>query len=324
MTAPLEEFCDVVNDHVRYLESSLVAIGTQRTGKTTALLHLERTLRESRQAAFFSAHTINPKHQRWMESRFWRSFLERSTSGEGTFTVKSNYEALTGAIRAACDRNDSPRVVIALDEAQKLSLEMYDLLKQLNEALFDFDLQPFFLLMAQPDITVCIDELRVMLRHDFVDRFLASAYRFRGTKEGELAQLLRHYDSNTWPAESTLTYTAHFAPRLWQQGWRLEHEAQPLWNAFVTLASSIGVPVNNLEVGTKYLVKAVRTILMALEEGTHARVDNTLLYLAAQSSGYAQVRQIVGDAEAAAQQALEEAVEARVRRRVASRRRLRV
>lgn len=323
MTAPLEEFCDVVNDHVRHLESSLVAIGTQRTGKTTALLHLERTLRASRQAAFFGAHTINARQQRWLEPRFWRSFLERSPS-ESSFRVKSNYDALTGAIRAACDRIGSPRVVIALDEAQKLSLEMYDLLKQLNEALFEFDLQPFFLLMAQPDITVCIDDLRVMLRHDFVDRFLSSAYRFRGTKEGELAQLLRHYDTTTWPAESTLTYTAHFAPRLWQMGWRLEHEAQPLWSAFVTLASSIGVATNDLEMGTKYLVKAVRTILMALEEGASDRVDHKLLYRAAQSSGYAQVRQVVGDAEAAAKQALDDAVEARARKRLATRKRVRV
>jgi hypothetical protein len=324
MTAPLGEFCDVVNDHVAHLESSLVAIGTQRTGKTTALLHLERTLRDSRQAAFFGAHTINSKQQRWLEPRFWRSFLERSPSAESSFRVKSNYDAFIGAIRTACDRIDSPRVVIALDEAQKMNLEMYDLLKQLNEALFDLDLQPFFLLMAQPDINVCIDDLRVMLRHDFVDRFLASSYRFRGSREGELAQFLRHYDSNTWPQGSTLTYTAHFAPRLWQRGWRLEHEAQPLWDSFVTLASSIGVETRDLELGTKYLVKAVRTILMALEEGASKTVDHKLLYKAAQGSGYAQVRLVVGDAEAAAQQALDDAVAARTRKRLAPRRRPRV
>ena len=92
----------------------------------------------------------------------------------------------------------------------------------------------------------------------------------------------------------------------------------------MTLASSIGVETKDLELGTKYLVKAVRTILMALEEGASKTVDHKLLYKAAQSSGYAQVRLVVGDAEAAAQQALDDAVAARTRKRVAPRRRPRV
>ena len=311
MTAPLEEFCDVVNDHVLNTESSMVGIGTQRTGKTTALRQLERQLKSTGQAAFFGAHVINTE-QRLLESRFWRSFLEK-VSTDAHVEVRSNYGAFVNAIRAACDRNDNGRVIIALDEAQKLTRPMYDLLKQLHETLVDLELQPFFLLMAQPEMSLCIEHLRGLLRHDIVDRFLAHTYRFRGNRKGELGQLLKHYDEATWPESFAFTYTQHFAPTQWNQGWRLQFEAEPLWDAFANLAREIGVDAYNLEIGSKYVVKACLTILRSMQESQKG-ASHQLLRTAVENCGYAQARQVVGDAEAAARHAVDVAVAVRTRK----------
>jgi len=311
MTAPLEEFCNVVNHHVQNTESSMVGIGTQRTGKTTALRQLERQLKNTGQAAFFGAHVINTE-QRDLEPRFWRSFLEK-VSTDAHVEVRSNYGAFVNAIRAACDRNDNGRVIIALDEAQKLTRPMYDLLKQLHETLVDLELQPFFLLMAQPDMSLCIDNLRALLRHDIVDRFLAQTYRFRGNRKGELVQLLGHYDLATWPEPLGVSYTQYFAPTQWKHGWRLQMEAEPLWDAFANLAQDIGVDTYELEIGSKYVVKACLTILRAMQESEKG-VSHQLLKMAVENSGYAQARRVVGDAEAAARLAVDIAVAARARK----------
>lgn len=183
---------------------------------------------------------------------------------------------------------------------------MFGYLKQLHEQLLPEGYQPFFLLIAQPDMPLRMHQLQVDSMHEYIDRFLTNEFRFRGNRQHDVPVFLRHYDTATWPAGSGVTYTQHFAPRLWRAGWRLEHEAAPMWAAFETLAKRLGLNIDELEIGTKFLVSACKASLLALQGGSVERLDHVTWQSAAERSGYYKTRLIVGDPEAAAEAALKD------------------
>ncbi|MEP7301250.1 MAG: hypothetical protein ABI699_06955, partial [Caldimonas sp.] len=122
-------------------------------------------------------------------------------------------------------------------------------------------------------------------------------YRFRGLRASEFRDVLAHYDEAEWPPGSGLTYSAHFAPDLWQQGWRLQDQAGHFVSAFTELARQLG---GGVEVGMKYLVTAVRRLLLMLrDEPERANRISDAVSACVQKSGLAESRRLVGDAERA-------------------------
>jgi type II secretory pathway predicted ATPase ExeA len=310
-TVPLSEFVEELLQCIADLMTSLVVTGVQRNGKTTAMEFIKAQMASNRSCAFFNAMalTVDPRKRagRDLEAAFWRTFLIRTVE-DARINFESNYKAFLTAIKVACDRLDTRHVVICIDDAQKLTPPMFGYLKQLHEQLLPEGYQPFFLLIAQPDMPLRMHQLQVDSMHEYIDRFLTNDFRFRGNRRQDLPVFLRHYDTATWPAGSGVSYTQHFAPGLWRAGWRLEDEAGPMWSAFETLAKRLGLNTGELEIGTKFLVSACKASLLALQGGNVERLDHVTWQAAAERSGYYKTRLVVGDPEAAAQEALKEVV----------------
>lgn len=298
-TAPLRECIQVFQQHLSDAEQSMYCYAPSRYGKTSVLASIERRLREGRVGACLPVHIVN-FDERNPSAKFYHAL--RTGSSEDVrhhAQFGSPRQALLNKIRNDCDKCGTSRVIFLLDEAQGLTLLQYDVLKSLHEELISMDLDPFSLLMAQPELVMRADELRSaqLLRHDLVDRFLTRGHRLRGLKRADFEETCRFYDEARWPESTGLTYTQHFVNELWRDGWRLAAYADRLWGAFELLARSLEVYDDNFEVGTKFMTKAVLRLLTRLSETTETKLYDRaeLFHDAALYSEFASHHQSVGD-----------------------------
>jgi hypothetical protein len=154
-------------------------------------------------------------------------------------------------------------IVIAVDEAQKLAPVHVGMLKDLTDQLMNEKFSPFVLLFAQPEVQSLTAKLYKREMGDSVDRFLTQWHYYRGLTLLEIPEVLAAYDSLTFPADSEVTFSAHFAPSLWREGWRLADEAPVFQREFRNVFERFKLG-DKPELGTKYLTTAVRWLLTTL------------------------------------------------------------
>lgn len=127
-------------------------------------------------------------------------------------------------------------------------------------------------------------------------RFLAHRARFRGIRSAtELAHVLQGYDLLTdWPVGSNTPYTKYFFLQAYENGFRLEHFAQALWNIYVELA-----PVTSrekLEIPMEYVATPIEILCRShASEDPDFTLHSTLLRDLIKNTNYLTIiREIAG------------------------------
>ena len=295
---PLQEFIREFGRLVKNGELSMVCYGAPRAGKTTARRFLQSGLDKVKKAVVVSAIIELDVGRTDSRNRLWRDLL-RGTDRQLSMTPSNPYDALFNKICVDADRYDVNRVLIILDEAQNLSLEKLGGLKKLVDELIEHGLSPFVLLMAQPQILARPRRLLSFQYQDLVDRFFTRMHRFRGVLPEEIPAVLKFYDDTQWPSESGISFTAHFVPKLWEMGWRLEKQAPLFQNAIADLFRRLSLPNN--EIGMKYLVTSARILFNCLNDSSSEPKDiKELISKSVKDSGLIQATEMVGDSVAAA------------------------
>jgi hypothetical protein len=257
-TPPLIEFVEEFSRLLEDGELSMVYYGRQRYGKTSARSYLVKALAASKETVTVVvwASVQRDVRQRLPRDRLWRDLL-RGNGGKANWLSTKPYDTLLKWLLVEAESQGTDIVVIILDESQNLSLEGLGDLKKLVDDLIDHELSPFVVLGAQPEILLRPKRLIRFNKEDLVDRFFTNIYRFRGVLPEEFAEVLAHYDTAKWDGK---TYTEHFLPKLWAQGWRLASHAGTCRDAFSHLNQKIGTGTE--EVGMKYLATAVRRFFL--------------------------------------------------------------
>lgn len=295
---PLREFVSEFSKLLSYGELSMVCFGPPRCGKSTASAFLRNRLEETGQAVVLWAHIERDVRQKKGTDRLWQD-LCRGQNDALDPLINRPYYTLVNRTRVLADKLGTPKVLIALDEGQNLTDELYFALKKLVDDLIEYGLSPFVLQMAQPEILSRAERLKHRLFHDLVDRFLTRMYRFRGLRLDEFDEVLRHYDNACWPEGSSTSYVAHFAPNLWRAGWRMEQQVPAFVAAFTALATELGK--DSSDIGMKFVTTAVRGLLNALAQNEAAsETIQPLVHDCVRSCGYIEAARQVGDAEHAA------------------------
>lgn len=293
-TLPLEEALRSLNSVLQTAELGMVVTAPTRFGKSAFIDEVEARFKKAKSGVVMrSTMTAGNDGPNW-ENKFHRRLRGEEEGEESVFPHQSPKMALLRHIENECDKVGSALVVFPLDEAQNLSAAQLDALKTLSENLLNIGLKPFFLLVGQPELLRLRNWLREHSRYDIVQRFMLQTCVLRGMRSAEdVSGLLRHTDKAVWPAGSTRTYTAHFAPVAWSRGWRIEREADRLWRAFVKHAGRLGVSPESVEVGTQFVAQAQLALLQAVgaerTDGDTLRPmqpSEEMLRLAVEKSGF--------------------------------------
>jgi hypothetical protein len=266
-TGPIIEVADQVTSALQGLSLGMTCTALTRTGKSVAMAYLGNRFIERRSAAWLYCSMLDDSGgNRGPTPNELLRGLRGDEEGDDAHVVQQRpFRALIEFCRNECDRLDTPTVVFGIDEAQCLSYRQLKMLKHATNILVKAKLRPFVLLMAQPELM----HLRALLLEsghpDLVLRFMSKQHVMRGLMEADMNGFCGALDELVWPEGSAKSYTAHWAPALWRSGWRAQSIAEPLWAAFVRLARSIHLGVDNLQVGGFYVADAVLMVMRHLQ-----------------------------------------------------------
>ena len=265
--APLRDFKATFMRLLQNGELSLCAYGVPRVGKTTAGHYLRQHLEERRIAACRIASFEKQQGPKIDRAEFWRRFMGDSLlafSSKWT-TPASARNALLTALMVEADERATKNIVLGVDEGQYLNVQQFSMLKQFIEDLIVLKMNPFLLLLAQPEIQARPAELLRHNYHDLVDRFFIHWHRFRGLVPSEFEAVLAHYDQAAWAPEADrapVSFTGYFSPELAGAG-GLKSLAPYFVSAFQRANTDLGGPKPE-EFETKFLVTAVRVFLLSI------------------------------------------------------------
>lgn len=307
-TPPLVEFVQTFSRLLDGGEMSMVFYGRQRYGKSSARRYLVQRIQATRGMVVVWASVQRDVTKSLARDRLYREFL-RAPDQEATIYSRNPYDTLVKYLRVQADELETDKVVLCTDEAQNLTLEQLGDLKKLVDDLIDYRLSPFVVLSAQPEILLRPERLRKFFKEDIIDRFFTQVHRFRGVMPSEVPDILGFYDNEQWESK---TYSEHFAPVLWKEGWRLRSHAGAFVDAFADLNKALSTDTQ--EIGMKYLGKAVRMFLLAILQGAQsADAQRDALTAAVRDCGLREAWVAVGDSVRRAENAREDNKKARLK-----------
>jgi hypothetical protein len=125
-------------------------------------------------------------------------------------------------------------LVVFVDEAQRLELEHYEWLRDVQDELGRRGIRMFVFLVGQPGLLNRKSAFRQNVdTSQIVSRFMIDEMRFAGMREpADLKMSLAAYDSSVFPEDSGWTYTRFFLQRAFDTGFRLGGQQQIIWESF--------------------------------------------------------------------------------------------
>lgn len=294
-TKPVADVLALLRAHIEQGEECMVCYAPPRAGKSSLIRCLEQRFRGEGLHVVLSAMVQENPEER-PDIALLRSLLEEVPATR-RFPVLNAKLAVLNHMRNACDQLGTPRVVIVLDEAQHLEVGELAALKEIADKASRFGISVFVLLIGQPLIVTAAARFKLISRHDLVDRFFTVTHRMPGLVRGTTENFLQKYDDTKWPENSNVSFVAHFAPGLWNRGWRATQLAAPMWHEFNVLAAELGHDLARLEIGVKYVAKAMRTTLLQLQKSPNLLAESQFIRAMVRKSNYKESSQVVGDAE---------------------------
>lgn len=159
-------------------------------------------------------------------------------------------------------RNVEKRVILILDDAQRLREQHYEWLMDIHNALDRANVELTILLVGQKELKAQKELFVSMNKAQIVGRFMIHEHQFFGLKTIEdLTACLEGYDKDsTYPAESDCSFTQYFFPELYQEGFRLSQLSNEFYQAFLDMRKEQGIHMP-LEVPMQYFTRTIEFIL---------------------------------------------------------------
>lgn len=188
------------------------------------------------------------------------------------------------------------RIILIIDEAQKLLLAEYSWLIDLCNMLGQKQVSVTVALFGQPELVNLRDVFLQIGRSDIIGRFMVTVQNFDGIRNSaELAAVLRCLDDpviSEYPAGSACACTQFFIPKAYASGWRLAMHSASLWSAFEHSAASTGDKAlsQGISIGMTWVKIAVQNVLLKLmmEDSAHLLIQDALWLEAVSRSGFAE------------------------------------
>lgn len=211
-----------------------IIYGHTRWGKTYAIRYCVRLLREElpRTAILHLGMPQNPSRS---ESLFFGMLLaaarhDRPDSGSALQRRFRLYNRLAEMMERASGKS----LIVFVDEAQRLELEHYEWLRDVQDEMERRGVRMFTFLVGQPGILNRKTSFRQSIdTSQIVSRFMIEEMRFEGFRSAaDLEVSLSAYDESVFPDGSDRTFTRFFLQRAYDAGFRLGRQNELVWDAF--------------------------------------------------------------------------------------------
>jgi hypothetical protein len=155
---------------------------------------------------------------------------ERPDSGTALQRRLRLYNRIAEIVERASGRS----LLIFVDEAQRLELEHYEWLRDLQDEMERRGVRIHTFLVGQPGILNRKTSFRQSVdTSQIVSRFMIDDMRFEGFhSSADLEVSLAAYDESLFPEQSDWTFTRFFLQRAYDAGFRLAGQTELVWDAF--------------------------------------------------------------------------------------------
>ncbi|MEA2206540.1 MAG: hypothetical protein QOE77_3316 [Blastocatellia bacterium] len=276
--------------------------GKPRHGKTCAIRCVAMLLVEELKVQLPIVTVRCRDHQHPGEARFFEDLLKdvgHVLWSSGKTSAKRH--RLTEYLTELVERSGQDRLVLFVDEAQKLHEQHYKWLIDLHNELECRNIVLIVLLVGQDELLHQFSAFQMTKKTQIIGRFMVRQLRFSGiTKEEDLRKCLANYDTGSeYPPGTGYSFTRYFFPAAFESNLRLENYAPTLWQAFKEIREEAQLPLTR-EIPMQYFCRSVEYVLTRFGKLDELAEDLSLAQWkeAIRQSGYADAEQYVVDAEA--------------------------
>ncbi len=222
-TPEIDRMAQKVIRWIRMDQPGGVIYGAQRNGKSRACSYLVGMLASLLGYNLAVVHWTIPdqaeakKNEReFVQEALLQSGCERLTSRDLAILRRRLFTHLYELTEAT----GSKRLVILVDEAQNLGRLQFSYLIHAFNSLENMGIQPFFLLVGQPELRNRFKDWSEGKGLQVLGRFFAREYQYRGIALDEISLVLESFDV---PLEGdSFSVFSHVFPGAYEAGWRLE------------------------------------------------------------------------------------------------------
>ena len=269
-TRPIEELVNAIRGWLDYLLPGALVWGRFRTGKSEAISYICGNASEllGGNIPVFRYSCADTRQLPTNESRFFQSLLialgyELAEFGSAETKKQRTVEFLA---EQAKDRGED-RVILFVDESQWLGTLQYRYLMDLHNLLNTRGVRLITILVGQPELLDVKTALRSAGEGHVIGRFMTCTHHFQGVVgEADLRRLLNALDDgDEFPVGSGWSYTAFFAPRAFEAGFRLEPHAPVIWRTIQQVLNKRGLPEAK-EITMQAIAALLRALLCNLRD----------------------------------------------------------
>jgi AAA domain len=154
------------------------------------------------------------------------------------------------------------RVILILDDAQRLQEQHYEWLMDIYNALDRANVELTILLVGQKELKIQKDLFVSTNKAQIVGRFMVHEHEFFGLKTVEdISACLEGFDYDSkYPDDSECSFTQYFFPEMFQEGFRLSNLSNDFYETFVNMRKENGFH-EPLEVPMQYFTRSIEYIL---------------------------------------------------------------
>jgi len=203
------------------------------------------------------------KYKNPIESVFFEDLLKdvgHSTPFSGKANIKR--ERLLKKLIQNAEVSRQKRIVLFIDDAQRLHEIQYGWLMDIYNELDRFGISLTVFLVGQQDL---LDQRSVFLelgQHQIIGRFMIQQHKFSGVANREdLYECLVGYDEHCeFPEGSAFSFTRYYFPTAYEEGFRLANYTDELIDIYKELRRESGLN-SILEIPMQYLTLAIEYAL---------------------------------------------------------------
>lgn len=287
-TPPINQVVAKVRSWVRRRVQGGYVYGFSRFGKTWFVnWWVGDLLRESFPGLTVLTFTYKG-HDRFSESLFLMELLGagRHKYG-GAGKKKIMLDRLVRFYATLADRSRGNRIVLVVDEAQEMHEPEFQTLCNVSNELENIGYRLTVISVGSEELTYQHSAFIQQHKIHLMARYMVRSTRFKGISSAEeLEYVLNGYDTAEWPNGSKISYTRHFFPNAFRDGFRLAACSINLWKAFVELGPK--KERYKLEVPMEHVADAVEAIFAQTvdEDVIETGLTSDKLVAAIQSSDY--------------------------------------
>lgn len=237
LTKPISRVMASVVEWIRLNQWGTMVYGQRRLGKSHCAEFIKRYLAGLLGYKIAVVLFCTRLHDVYRESDFLDELLEvlgEEAPKSGGKTRKT--QLIVNRLLVLARRCPYKKVVFVLDDAQRLQQLHFEIMMSFQNKLYtEYRVMLFTLMVGQPQLKAKRELLIAAGEKQITARMMADDMEFVGQRSLEEVKFaLNRIDEHCFhPARSGISFTQGLAPEAWEAGWRLAHEAEPLWTVYV-------------------------------------------------------------------------------------------